>query len=54
VLRFFGDKSFFSDHLPKTKDRGLYDHEPIPATSGGYLQDGDPYRPEGTLQANAV
>ncbi|NKB96895.1 MAG: phytanoyl-CoA dioxygenase [Pseudomonadales bacterium] len=43
VLRFFGDRSHYSDHLPSMQ--GMYDHKPIKSASGGYLKDGDPYRP---------
>ncbi len=43
VLRFFGDKSYYSAHLPDAP--GMYDHQPIPSAAGGYLEDGDPYRP---------
>ena len=43
VFRFLGDRSFYSDHLPDAP--GMYDHKPIPATGGGFLTDGDPYRP---------
>ena len=50
VLRFFGDKSYYSDHLPNAK--GMYDHKPIPSAAGGYLKDGDPYRPATAMQAN--
>ena len=45
VLRFFGDKSYFSDHLPKD-GKGLYNHKPIPTAEGSFLTDGDLYRPE--------
>lgn len=50
VFRFFGDKSYYSDHLPKTK--GMYDLKPIPSAAGGYLADGDPYRPADSIRAN--
>ncbi len=50
VFRFFGDKSYYSDHLPKTK--GMYDLDPIPSVAGGYLADGDPYRPSYSIRAN--
>lgn len=50
VFRFFGDKSYYSDHLPKTK--GMYDLKPIPSAAGGYLADGDPYRPADSIKAN--
>ncbi len=50
VLRFFGDRSYYSQHLPDAP--GMYDHKPIPAATGGYLKDGDLYRPRSTLQAN--
>jgi len=45
VLRFFGDKSHYSEHLPSME--GMYDHKPIKAANGGVLKDGDPYRPAG-------
>lgn len=44
VLRFFGDRSHYSEHLPSMQ--GMYDHQPIKSANGGFLQDGDPYRPE--------
>ena len=50
VLRFFGDRSYYSDHLPKTK--GMYELNPIPSVSGGYLLDGDLYRPLSSIKAN--
>lgn len=50
VFRFFGDKSYYSDHLPKTG--GMYDLKPIPTAAGGYLADGDPYRPAYSIKAN--
>ena len=50
VLRFFGDKSHYSAHLPDAP--GMYNHKPIPATGGGFLADGDPYRPASMIQAN--
>jgi hypothetical protein len=50
VFRFFGDKSYYSDHLPKIK--GMYDLKPIPSAAGGYLADGDPYRPADSIKAN--
>jgi hypothetical protein len=50
VLRFFGDKSYYSDHLPAAS--GLYDHKPIRSASGGFLKDGDPWRPAYAMQAN--
>jgi len=50
VLRFFGDKSHYSAHLPDAP--GMYDNSPIPATGGGFLTDGDPYRPASMVQVN--
>ena len=50
VLRFFGDKSYYSAHLPDAP--GMYDNSPIPATGGGFLADGDPYRPASLVQVN--
>jgi hypothetical protein len=49
-VRSFGDKSFYSDHLPKGA-RGFYDHKPIPSAAGGYFKDGDPFRLAAGLQA---
>ena len=49
VLRFYGDQSFYSDHLPPGAP-GMYKHDPLPAAGGGFLKDGDPYRPEHALQ----
>ena len=80
VFRFFGDKAFFSDHLPKTygiavdsggrvsvsqtdarntangragteKD-GLETNKTVLSAAGGYLSDGDPYRPADCIKAN--
>ena len=50
VFRFFGDKAYYSDHLPKTG--GMYDLNPIPSAAGGYLADGDLYRPADSIRAN--
>ena len=50
VLRFFGDKSFYSGHLPDAPD--LYENAPIKSVTGDYLVDGDPYRPEGVVNVN--
>ncbi len=43
VFRFFGDKGYYSDHLPKTKS--MFELKPIPSAKGGYLEDGDLFRP---------
>jgi hypothetical protein len=43
VLRFFGDESHFSAHIPNVPS--MYKYEPIPSATGGTLADGDPYRP---------
>jgi len=51
VLRFFGDKAYYSEHLPDAP--GLYENAPIKSDAGGYLTDGDPYRPEGVINVNA-
>ena len=51
VLRFFGDKSYYSAHLPDAP--GLYENAPIKSDSGGFLTDGDPYRPAGVANINA-
>tara|TARA_B100000902_G_C27204105_1_gene860640 strand:+ start:332 stop:1168 length:837 start_codon:yes stop_codon:yes gene_type:complete len=48
VFRFFGDKAYYSDHLPKTG--GMYTLKPIAASGGGYLTDGDRYRPADNIQ----
>ena len=50
VLRFFGDKSYYSGHLPDAP--GMYENAPIPSAAGGHLEDGDLYRPAKALQAN--
>ena len=50
VLRFFGDKSYYSGHLPDAP--GMYENAPIKSANGGYLSDGDPYRPEGVKNIN--
>ena len=50
VFRFFGDRGYYSDHLPKTG--GMYDLKAIPSAAGGYLKDGDPYRPAESIKAN--
>jgi len=50
ALRFFGDKSYYSGHLPDVP--GPYENAPIPAAAGGHLKDGDLYRPANALQAN--
>ena len=50
VLRFFGDKSHYSDHLPDAP--GMYNHKPLPAAGGGFLRDGDPYRPASMIQVS--
>ena len=44
VLRFFGDKSHYSAHIPDTPS--MYEYAPIKSANGGYLADRDPYRPE--------
>lgn len=51
VLRFFGDESYYSGHLPDAP--GLYENAPIKSVNGSYLQDGDPYRPAGVTNLNA-
>ena len=43
VFRFYGDESYYSGHLPDVP--GHYDIPPIPAASGGFLTDGDLFRP---------
>jgi len=43
VFRFYGDESYYSDHLPDAP--GRYDIPPIAAADGGYLADGDLFRP---------
>ena len=50
VFRFFGDQAYYSDHLPKTG--GMYELKPIPSVNGGYLADGEPYRPAANIQVN--
>jgi hypothetical protein len=50
VLRFFGDESYYSGHLPDAP--GMYENAPIPAAGDGHLKDGDLYRPANALQAN--
>lgn len=50
VLRFFGDEGYYSEHLPDAP--GLYENAPIKSTTGGYLADGDPYRPDGVVNVN--
>jgi hypothetical protein len=45
ALRFFGDRSHYSAHLPDVPS--MYKYQPIRSAAGGYLGDGDPYRPEG-------
>ena len=45
VLRFFGDKSYYSEHLPSMQ--GMYDHKPIPGANGEFLRAGDQFRPAG-------
>ena len=50
VLHFFGDKSYYSGHLPH--EPGPYEHKPLSATGGGFLQDGDLYRPASMIRAN--
>ena len=50
TLRFFDDKSYYSAHLLDVP--GIFDHrEQIASAAGGFLKDGDLYRPA-TLQAN--
>lgn len=51
VFRFFGDKAYYSEHLPDAP--GMYENAPIKSVNGGYLADGDPYRPEGVVNLNA-
>lgn len=51
VLRFFGDKSHYSNHIPDTPS--MYKYAPIKSASGVYLADGDPYRPEGVTNLAA-
>ena len=48
VFRFFGDEAYYSDHLPK--EGGMYTLKPIAASGGGYLTDGDRYRPADNIQ----
>ncbi len=43
VFRFYGDESYYSGHLPDVP--GHYDIPPIAAASGGFLTDGDLFRP---------
>ena len=50
VFRFFGDNAYYSDHLPKTG--GMYQLKPIAAKGGGYLADGDRYRPAANIEVN--
>ena len=50
VLRFFGDKSYYSDHLPDAP--GMYENPPIESVNGGYLADGDLFRPERVANVN--
>ncbi len=50
VFRFFGDQGYYSDHLPK--NGGMYELKPIAAAAGGYLKDGDLYRPAAAIKAN--
>ena len=50
VLRFFGDKSHYSYHLPDAP--GMYEHKPLPAAGGGFLRDGDLYRPASMIQVS--
>ncbi|TDI89992.1 MAG: phytanoyl-CoA dioxygenase [Chloroflexi bacterium] len=50
VLRFFGDKSYYSDHLPDAP--GMYENPPIESVNGGYLADGDLFRPERVVNVN--
>ena len=50
VLHFFGDKSYYSGHLPDAP--GMYDHKPLSAGGDGFLQDGDLYRPASMIRAN--
>ncbi len=45
VFRFYGDESYYSDHLPDVP--GMYENPPIPAAAGGFLHDGDLFRPAG-------
>jgi hypothetical protein len=52
VLRFFGDKSYYSDHLPNVP--GMYKYVPIKSARGGFLANGDPYRPEDAPNINAA
>ena len=50
TLRFFDDKSYYSAH--RLDVPGIFDHrEQIASAAGGFLKDGDLYRPA-TLQAN--
>ena len=46
VFRFFGDEAYYSDHIPNVP--GMYENDPIPASSGGVLKDGDLFRPPGS------
>ena len=50
VLHFFGDRSYYSGHLPHAP--GMYDHKPLGATGDGFLKDGDLYRPASMIRAN--
>jgi len=52
VFRFFGDQSFYSGHLPDAP--GFYENPPIPSASGGYLEDGDPFRPAGAIHMGSA
>lgn len=50
VFRFFGDKAYYSEHLPDAP--GMYENAPIKSVDGGFLSDGDLYRPEGVRNLN--
>ena len=50
VFRFFGDQAYYNDHLPKTG--GMYELKPVASVDGGYLADGDLYRPAFTIRVN--
>jgi hypothetical protein len=44
-------RTHYSAHISDTPS--MYKYAPIPAASGGYLADGDPYRPEGVTNIAA-
>lgn len=50
VLRFFGDDSYYSAHVPDAP--GMYEYTPIRSVNGAYLTDGDAYRPAGAPNIN--